>query len=64
MNLKTGGTDFPAGGNASIVLEGDYQHRVPATSGTASAGGKSGTINAEYSAGSDHAALQGTWRCS
>jgi hypothetical protein len=63
MNLKVGSTVFPNGGTASIVLGGDYQHRVGATSGTATADAKSGTINAEYSAGSDHAALQGTWRC-
>jgi hypothetical protein len=63
MNLKIGGTTFPSGGTASITLKGDYQHRVGATSGTATADAKSGTINAEYSAGADHAALQGTWRC-
>ncbi len=63
MNLKIGSTVFPSGGTASLVLGGDYQHRVGATSGTATAGAKSGTINAEYAAGADHGAVQGTWRC-
>jgi hypothetical protein len=61
MNLKIGSTVFPSGGQASMVLGGDYQHRIGATSGTADA--KSGTINAKYSAGSDTGALQGTWHC-
>jgi hypothetical protein len=29
MNLKIGGTDFPTGGIASIVLKGDYQTAFP-----------------------------------
>ena len=63
MNLKIGSTVFPTGGQASMVLSGDYQHRIGATSGTATADAKSGTINAEYAAGSDTGALQGTWHC-
>jgi hypothetical protein len=63
MNLKIPSTVFPSGGQASMVLSGDYQHRIGATSGTATADAKSGTINAEYAAGSDTGALQGTWRC-
>jgi hypothetical protein len=63
MDLKIPSTVFPSGGTASLELAGDYQHRVGATSGTATAGAKDGTINAEYAAGSDTAALQGTWRC-
>ncbi len=63
MNLKISSTVFPSGGQASMVLGGDYQHRIGATSGTATADATSGTINAEYATGSDTGALQGTWRC-
>jgi hypothetical protein len=63
MSLKIGGTSFPNGGNASLVLGGNYQHRVGATTGAATADAKSGTINAQYAEGSDTASLEGTWRC-
>jgi hypothetical protein len=63
MDLKIPTTTFPSGGTASLVLAGDYQRRVGATSGTATADAKSGTINAEYAVGPDHASLQGSWRC-
>jgi hypothetical protein len=64
MDLKIGSTVFPSGGTAGLLLADDYQHRVGATSGTATADARSGTISATYAAGADNAALQGTWRCS
>jgi len=64
MLVKIGAsTTFPNDGTAGLLLGGDYQHRVGATAGTATADAKSGTIDAQYAAGSDQASLQGTWGC-
>ena len=66
MNIKTSGTTtFPSGGTASVVLNGDYKNRVPATSGTATVGpdGKAASIDAQLASDPDRATVQGTLNC-